>query len=212
MIAIILILIAIALPNFLEAQTRARYARASAGLRSIETAAMAHLTQYGFLYSDHNTPSFILFERATRQKNQSAICPNKNPPFPPDSDGGLIWPDDGGGARRDFYSDDIHCPLTTPIKFIDAAELMDPFSDGTVPFGMNSRENDSTNGPWLGKFYDTVAYNAFYSAGPDRVVRQWHIPYSPTNGTRSAGDLWVVVENIPTIARNIDGIPTLKTF
>jgi len=43
-IAIILILIAIALPNFLEAQIRARVTQAAGNLRSAQTAAMTHLS------------------------------------------------------------------------------------------------------------------------------------------------------------------------
>lgn len=46
-IAIILILIAIALPNFLEAQERARVTRAKGNLRSMETAVMSYCPASG---------------------------------------------------------------------------------------------------------------------------------------------------------------------
>ena len=46
-IAIILILIAIALPNFLEAQTRARVVSARGGLRTIQYGFEAYYTDYG---------------------------------------------------------------------------------------------------------------------------------------------------------------------
>lgn len=46
-IAIILILIAIALPNFLEAQIRAKVANSSAELRTIETAMASYFTEQG---------------------------------------------------------------------------------------------------------------------------------------------------------------------
>jgi len=47
-IAIILILIAIALPNFLEAQIRARVTKASAEIRSLTTAFEAYQTDWGY--------------------------------------------------------------------------------------------------------------------------------------------------------------------
>ena len=49
-IAIILILIAIALPNFLEAQERARVVRANGHLRTMETAVLSFYTQYGNVF------------------------------------------------------------------------------------------------------------------------------------------------------------------
>ena len=55
-IAIILILIAIALPNFLEAQIRAKVVNAKANLRTIQTALEAYATDYQYDFV-HPNPS-----------------------------------------------------------------------------------------------------------------------------------------------------------
>jgi len=53
-IAIILILIAIALPNFLEAQIRAKVAKAKGNARTIATAMESYLTDFGVYPNDHD--------------------------------------------------------------------------------------------------------------------------------------------------------------
>lgn len=58
-IAIILILIAIALPNFLEAQTRARVARAKGDMRSVSIAMESYFTQFRMYPQDHDPDSLV---------------------------------------------------------------------------------------------------------------------------------------------------------
>jgi hypothetical protein len=154
----------------------------------------------------------LFFE--TRMKRNFAICPSKNGQTNPGG-GGL----DYAVSQADFYAKWIHCPLTTPIAYLDDIGLTDPFSDGTIPMGYDSREGD-----W-GKFKSTTAYGMYCSAGPDRVAGDWHdspaaiggsprggrMPYSPTNGTTSNGDMWRIIEFVPGIARNVDRYPTLQT-
>ncbi|MCG3199119.1 MAG: hypothetical protein GHCLOJNM_03628 [bacterium] len=201
-IAIILILIAIALPNFLEAQERARVARANGHLRTMETAVFAFQTQYGFLYSDYFDPFLVMLKTRNRGTNNPNFpCPTAAPN--PPSKGGLDFPG-SGEFQKNFYAPSVHCPLTTPIKFVDAASTVDPWSDGTVPVGMDSR--------YLGLSGDDpkkLIYSAYFVSGPDRVPGDWQrgtgsvdwggdgcmdgTPYSPTNGTKSRGELWMVM-------------------
>jgi prepilin-type N-terminal cleavage/methylation domain-containing protein len=221
-IAIILILIAIALPNFLEAQERARVARGKGHLRSIETGALAHYTQYGFLYSDYDDPSPVI--RKTRNKNSSIMtlpCPINPPAIY--SKGGVLFYDDPSNAvgnfQRKFYSPQIHCPLTTPIRFVDPDTLVDPWSDGSIPVGYCSRYD--TLGTGSGPSFDNprfIQYGAYFVSGPDKIAGSWlhnfagaggcagnsgkALAYSPTNGTRSCGELWVVVTTSTAYARN----------
>jgi prepilin-type N-terminal cleavage/methylation domain-containing protein len=200
-IAIILILIAIALPNFLEAQERARVARAKGNLRSIGTAGLAHFTQYNFLYSDYNDQ--IELKIATRNKNgQTDLpCPTQAPPST--GTGGLEFIVD----QPSNYGLAIHCPLTTPSKFIDAESFKDPWSDGAIPIGYDSRRSQTT-----GADTKIIRFSSYFVAGPDRVAGHWYrgypgnttgtgLSYSPTNGTRSAGDIWVVLALDATAAR-----------
>ncbi len=206
-IAIILILISIALPNFLEAQERARVARAKANLKSMETAGLQHQTFYGFLYADYNDPGMVI--RKSRNKNSPTAtlpCPISSPVIT--SKGGLQFIGDPitavGDTQRTFYAPQVHCPLTTPQKFIDAAKCCDPWSDGTIPVGMDSRYDNSGA---RGDDPKWIRYCAYFVAGPDRIEGHWNrgfgahggcpanitgkaLAYNPTNGTRSCGDLW----------------------
>ncbi|MCA9416826.1 MAG: prepilin-type N-terminal cleavage/methylation domain-containing protein [Candidatus Omnitrophica bacterium] len=212
-IAIILILIAIALPNFLEAQERARVVKSAGHLRTMETAVMEHMIQYGYLYSDYNDSAALTRETRNHQPFATTPCPVFAPII--QGDGGLSYGGDPNGNDRGFhqafYAPNLHCPLTTPIRYIDGQATNDPWSDGTVPVGMDSREVDNV-----------IKYSAYFVSGPDRHAGEWlrgcdniagkavGCAYSPTNGTKSRGDLWFVVANDTQFAKN-EYIP-LKTF
>jgi prepilin-type N-terminal cleavage/methylation domain-containing protein len=202
-IAIILILISIALPNFLEAQERARVARAKGNLKTMETAVLSHQLTYGFLYSDYNDPATVT--RKTRNKSSPFIqlpCPIS--PVIARSKGGLTFI----VSQDTFYAANLHCPLTTPMKFMDAAKTVDPWSDGTIPVGMDSRYEVPAGARGDSPKY--ILYSAYFVSGPDRIAGHWlrgsdprgiGLVYSPTNGTRSMGDLWMVAANDATFAK-----------
>ncbi|MCB9770557.1 MAG: prepilin-type N-terminal cleavage/methylation domain-containing protein [Candidatus Omnitrophica bacterium] len=193
-IAIILILIAIALPNFLEAQERAKVTRAKGELRSITTAAHEHLLTYNYFYSDYNDQVEL---RVTTRNNfngsMDTPCPT-DPPEPTET-GGLEFL----GSQKGNYGPGIHCPLTTPIQFIDAGSFHDPWSDGTIPIGYDSRRSSTT-----GDDPKILYYGAYFVSGPDHIAGHWNrgypgnttgmaLAYAPTNGTRSLGEIWSVV-------------------
>lgn len=203
-IAIILILIAIALPNFREAIVRARVVAARGNLNALEVALNQHLLDWGSLPADYNDSTQNLLDFRSRSL-QSPICSR----FPVRSfatDGGLTFLG-GGNLRRDFYSDGIQCPLTTPIPYLPATKVFDPFGDGTVPHSYDSRAEWGKN-----RVDQRIVYGIVASAGPDRVAGDWvrnsemtidlngdgcreALPYNPTNGTRSRGEMWAVVGN-----------------
>ncbi len=189
-VAIVLILIAVAAPSFMEANVRSNVSAARVRMEAMKQAMLDHLTDKGSLHPDFNDPSG--FSRPLR-------LPCDNTPdssFP--TDGGLTFSDPS--FRRTFYASDIHGPLTTPIKYIDPGQTIDPFSDGTVPFGYDSRyvsaQQNIPNG---------IVYGAYFSAGPDLNAGDWlrgcdtylgrgiGCAYNPTNGTMSKGDFWGVV-------------------
>jgi prepilin-type N-terminal cleavage/methylation domain-containing protein len=194
-IAIILILIAIALPNFLEAQERARVTRGKGNLRTMETAVNQHLLDYNCLPADFNDNAQNTLKCRMRQRvggpcTGSAACNWGG------SKGGLTFLNVN---RCGFYALNMHCPLTTPMKYMKANETLDPWGDGLVPIGYDSREINNK-----------IVYVAFWAAGPDKVAGDWArgnqfnidanrdgcpeaLPYSPTNGTTSRGELWGVV-------------------
>jgi prepilin-type N-terminal cleavage/methylation domain-containing protein len=195
-IAIILILIAIALPNFLDAMVRAQVTAARGNLSAISTAMYAHLLDWGSFHADYNDTQETTLRYRMRSAKRPVCSPNRDLVF--GTDGGLTFI----VPRQDFYSSGIQCPLTTPIPYLPSSKVMDPFGDGSVPLGYDSREM-----PVQGR--DLIVYGTSWSAGPDKVAGDWFrwfspidvnndgcpeaLPYSPTNGTRSRGELWVLV-------------------
>jgi prepilin-type N-terminal cleavage/methylation domain-containing protein len=143
-VAILAVLAAIAVPNFLEAQTRSKVARVSADMRSIATALECY-------------------------------CADNNAyPIKPSSSCKCGWQ----GA------------LTTPIPYILTA-YRDPFADQQVA-GSRTYQYSICNmmKSWI-----------FVSIGPDLVddfqedmwmcgrAETYPMPYDPTNGTISRGDI-----------------------
>lgn len=175
-IAIILILIAIALPNFLEAQTRAKLVRVEADMRTIATAVESY-------YIDRRVYPYI-------------------------SLASLEYTHLTDGFRL----------LTSPIPYLQSLPL-DPFfllpnEQGILgTTGPNYKFNSTTPIPYPGltRSHNVDAY-MIYSFGPDfddgssfgshiwpftQVEDPCDYPsssnltsYSPTNGTRSLGDVF----------------------
>ena len=183
--------------------------RAMTNMRTLETAALSHYTQWNFIYTDYNAPSILSFE--TRQKRSFTICRGTTGQIGP-TDGGLEFIG-GVNARRDYYGENIHCPLTTPIKYLEAIDMIDPFSDGTVPMGYDTRERDWPPPPATPKYQDATMYGAYFGAGPDKIAGHWQnrLPYNPTNGTKSHGDMWLIIELIST-ASKVDNYYALRTW
>jgi prepilin-type N-terminal cleavage/methylation domain-containing protein len=167
-IAIILILIAIALPNFLEAQIRAKTTRVEGDLRGLATALESYFTDF----------------------NQ----------FPPDGDD--LYP--FNPANFDVLA--RMSVLTTPVQYVTALPL-DPFHaeragfsgeellfPGPPPFPYSYNTTGSYYGgqgqPPNGGKADNYGIT---SLGPnmrfDSVEEQAALLYSPTNGTKSRGDI-----------------------
>lgn len=171
-VAIIAILAAIAVPNFLEAQTRAKVSRAQSELRTLNTAAMSFRVDHNRMFPDTNdsrTPPWLA----------GLTFETENPGVTPD----LKWIAPDVSA---YYTFSAQLPLTTPLAYITSLPR-DAFSRH-VPYGYDTREVDGR-----------IAYCALVCAGPDRIDGHWHrghtgtgkaITYDPTNGTVSDGDIW----------------------
>lgn len=158
-LAIILILIALALPNFLEAQIHAKVVRSRSELKTISATLLRYYQDFHF-YPLRTTPN------------------------------GQTWP---SGLNN----------LTTPIRYMDPARLPDPFpdepyyglyrywpirADGFIQDNNNPNNRDSSwyllsgNGPDhdFNPFAETLRGQGFFI----------DVLYSPTNGSRSSGNLW----------------------
>jgi prepilin-type N-terminal cleavage/methylation domain-containing protein len=180
-VAIIAILAAIAVPNFLEAQTRAKVSRALADMRSCATAIEA----YGV---DWNRPPIGYQER------------RRGGYYPPPIDG--YW--NGTDDQKWIWEMVIWAPLTTPIAYITSPPYR-VFPSGTtdrlrsMPFTYNSFLYTSFYPRVVGRGYtwgEHCAGPAFVGGKTGALVGHLNTTkefnsirgvYDPTNGTVSWG-------------------------
>lgn len=211
-IAIILILIAIALPNFLEAQQRAKITNVRAGMRNVGTAIEAFRTERGVLLIDFWDDGTAL--------------------------AGIRWREKLGMIGRNPISpyqkfEECYFPLTSPVPYLTQLPI-DPFNDPTRQVGLSAQEigsayiyfdNDVLDptpsnhdhgidyyaptgpGPILfGAVPIKIEEFGLLSVGPDRQIglsltgggaNIRGLPYSPTNGTVSVGDMVFRSSGVP---------------
>jgi prepilin-type N-terminal cleavage/methylation domain-containing protein len=187
-VAIILILLAVALPSFQDAQTLADLGQTRSNMIAMNHAMKAHLADHGSVPADYNDSYSITIAYRARSA-VSPVCSIQ--PDPDATEGGLVFP----GGRSSTYANGVHCPLTSPVQYISPEQTFDPFSDGTVPFGYDSREASIFGSPVA------LQYGGFFSAGPDKQAGDWvrgcdggtGCAFNPTNGVTSKGDFWGVV-------------------
>lgn len=179
-VSVIAILAAIALPNFLEAQTRTKVSRAMADLntyqKAIESYAVDNRVYPRMTWGDE--PFFDLYEGA-------------GSPLQP------IW-----GTLGSW--------VTTPIAYVAQFDTIDPFGDDRkiqadarmytyhdLRTGRHLIERAGgsltpATGFYEGDFFEkNFGAYAQMSIGPDRTIGAFVEQYDPTNGTVSAGNIWV---------------------
>jgi prepilin-type N-terminal cleavage/methylation domain-containing protein len=191
-VAIIAILAAIAVPNFLEAQVRAKVSRVKADMRSLATALESYTV-------DNNKPLTVIILNNTAANEISGPS--------------LIQPGKTSCVSARFMR------LTTPIAYFTSV-VPDPFAkDG---FGLDINNAPTTQydtfdyfnafdfapggvkestGSWRGAGLTSGAAWRLSSAGPDKINRFgggpvssgapniFGVDYDPTNGTISRGDV-----------------------
>jgi len=223
-VAIIAILAAIAVPNFLEAQVRSKVSRAKTDMRTLATALEAY-------YVDNNAYSGSGIDQGAQGLTvNSMLSPAAN--------------NDGSNASgrltfatfRTGSSDGAGHMLTTPIAYINAL-MSDPFADTKASaFGYFCAGGIGNAAGWMVWSYgpDTdeakkngeiqqklvsipwsvsgnsmppnMVWETFYNpnlSNPSFVLKCFGYPasalgkaytYDPTNGTNSPGDVWRVKE------------------
>ena len=181
-VAIIAILAAIAIPNFLQAQVRAKVSRAKSEEQSLATAIEAY-------YIDNN-----VYPRAD-QASQIGNSQTWN-------SGAGDYNSDGGMIPR---------ALTTPVSYVSSL-FKDPFKkNGTGFYGYGGGPTTGTGMPttWPSSGWISLSYgpdNTWgYTGQPLHEETSWTdtlgsfvtVPlqqspwtYDPTNGTTSGGDVW----------------------
>jgi prepilin-type N-terminal cleavage/methylation domain-containing protein len=182
-VAIIAILAAIAVPNFLEAQTRAKVSRVKSDMRTIATAVEAYAV-------DENKPPR---EYSTTTGNAGYSDPQ-------------IEGQEVGGIMGPWLSTPI-AYLTQGFlfdPFVDRQNSI-PFDERSYTYqDLRHRVRPDTNtvrGPFFTNGLFKAAVVDFYgswrlgSVGPDRnfahgFTNSAQLVYDPTNGTVSNGNLW----------------------
>lgn len=191
-VAIIAILAAIAVPNFLEAQTRAKVSRVRSDLRALLTGVESYQV-------DHS--KYPLHMLVSQTSNQDYADP---------------WLGAGGGfAYNEFHFSRLYS-LTTPIAYMNTIPL-DPFFRRGAP--VNPGDSIAATGARPARQQYMYANSRFrnpsqdinhaaghaygefvmWSGGPDGFRRDIYLRgdakdsmriYDPSNGTLSVGDIW----------------------
>lgn len=176
-VAIIAILAAIAVPNFLEAQARSKVSRELSDMRVIAIGLESYQVDHG-LYPPHG----------------EILNGNTDPSDP-------IFPAANAGLGTIEFVSPL---LTTPIAYLKAFP-QDPLlssrsTEMLRSYGYIQSEQmrdilAGKNIPFLtqqaAKIIDTHGFWRIYAAGPDRDKgdAKESVPYDPTNGTISNGDI-----------------------
>ena len=184
-IAIILILIAIALPNFLEAQVRAKVTRAAADMRTIGIAMESYFTDFGLYPTDHE-PDDILEFHGLYQLTSPIQYLITMPQDPFSTPSGLLDP----GASEIGW--ELASTGENP-RYVQFRTTQDRTNIHAWALDSSGPDTGSGLGGGSGGADDFWCNKEWPFCGrtltcPDPGLKGW-INYSPTNGTRSRGDL-----------------------
>ena len=172
-VAIIGILAAIAVPNFLNAQTRAKISRTQSDLRTILNATeMLHLDQNLWLIDGNDCDG-------------TEKCCQDGEYFGKTQGASNVRMVAGQGTMR--FNGQIYKPLTTPVTYLGSIPI-DPFADGLF-YSYEDYGCSNTNAGW----------GLLSAAGPDADSGDWHRSQGPaayhnSNGLASNGDFWYAWE------------------
>ena len=178
-VAIIAILAAIAIPNFLEAQTRSKVSRVKADMRSLAVGVESYMTDNNRLFRTFRqvgeTREWIMRKITTPVAYITSIPKD---PF------NLVDLDPGNRTIILWGPDYIDGNMT-----IDGIVIADNSARSAIFF---SPYNEYSNGTQLLR----KGFWVLFSLGPDKkydvldpVYPSPMIPYDPTNGTTSKGDV-----------------------
>jgi prepilin-type N-terminal cleavage/methylation domain-containing protein len=169
-IAIILILIAIALPNFLEAQIRARVARVSADMRTIATAMESYYQDFKMYPGDHDPDSLFPDEWGLLQ----LTSPIKYLTALPDD----VFNQSGTGSDPGEAAFEMASTGKTPNVIFGLRPKVQAYVVFSHGPDMGDQFNDNNGWPCLRP--------STLNPCPNQVG---YLRYSPTNGTKSLGEL-----------------------
>lgn len=176
-IAVLAVLAAIALPNMMEARARSHTSRAIADLRTQRLGIEAYAADHThFPRMTHGDPPF------------NDLYEGKGSPLQPVY--GTLGP-----------------WLTTPVAYLAEFDTIDPFGRSSSLAAdarmytyqdLGTRQRLGMTGPiFVFPPYENEFFERYFGAfaqmsiGPDGTVEPFYTQYDPTNGTFSAGNIWV---------------------
>jgi len=192
-VAIIAILAAIAVPNFLEAQVRAKVSRVASDMRSLATGVEAYRVDYGRLF-----PTF----RQSAAQNRAFIWSYMTTPVAymttPPNDPFNIKEADPGNRMVTIWGPDYIDGNTTithkdgsgPVAIGNVTARSSRFFSPYPNYVVNADYNTGGGAMTKRNFWVMISW------GPDQLFTILDpafpaplVPYDPTNGTVSKGDL-----------------------
>ena len=170
-VAIIGILAAIAVPNFLNAQIRAKAARSMSDLKMLYQQNITRQTDTNLWMQDGNDEG----------AGPAEVCALKGKYF-----GQTCLRSNILGCYEPYHDGRVYALLTTPVSYISSIPV-DPFANGLFyAYGTSDCPNTANGSMWV-----------FMACGPDSDEQDVDygggrsIPYRPSNGLVSNGDIWI---------------------
>ncbi|MCG3196213.1 MAG: prepilin-type N-terminal cleavage/methylation domain-containing protein [Candidatus Omnitrophica bacterium] len=168
-IAIILILIAIALPNFLEAQVRAKVARVSGDLRTVGIAMESYFVDFKVYPMDHDPDSLYPDEYGLYQLTSPIKYIQS---LPPD-----VFNQRGSGSDPSEADFEMASTGVTPIFL----RFRYPKVHAYIVYSHGPDRGDNFN--------DNNGWPCLPSSFNPCPTEMGYLRYNPTNGTNSVGEL-----------------------
>ncbi len=178
-VAIIGILAAIAVPNFLNAQTRAKIARVEADAKNISTAIESYRLDTNEYLPDARSGLYVHFS--------------------------LNWEDYPSSGKHlttpvAYMSSIPFDPFSSKVKFEGWTPIQNAEQYQKAMFFLNRKYNEGINSWEPGLPFEHLFRGAqwhLYSVGPsvdygfrEQMTACWMIPYDPSNGLTSRGGIW----------------------
>ena len=200
-VAIIAILAAIAVPNFLEAQVRAKVSRAKADMRSISTGLESyHIDQNAYMKG--NTESWALSFGSSLPGMKPVLELLTTPIAYMSSGASYVDPFEGTNT---YFGPNLG--QNEVIQDVAAARGVQPGSQPNRVYryiarnitntAMLGQANDNAKAVWYllescgpDRHYHRMGNALNYDALPARFVQLSKTLYDPTNGTVSRGSIW----------------------
>ncbi len=170
-VAIIGILAAIAVPNFLNAQIRAKASRSMSDLKMLYQQNITRKMDCNYWMQDGNDEG----------AGPAETCALTGSYFGQTCDAAHIL-----GCYQPYHDGRVYALLTSPISYISSIPV-DPFANGLFyAYGTSDCPNTPNGSMWV-----------FMATGPDKDELDVNfgggrsIAYRPSNGLVSDGDLWI---------------------